>query len=161
MWVIALALAAASQGAVSSRLTPGAVERRIIDHGAKAVIDDLWKAGGWDQVEKGIAAGIPAWIRLAPRLSDGTDAGTSEGLGQSLIVALPKAPAAVLAVLDVNSRFGPRSPKTVCSASFYEGDPTNIPQYRARAIGALSRVGDPALASAKRACLAHLEAGGH
>ena len=137
---------------------PDMIRHDIAEHGAKAVVDRPYKAGTWSQVEDRISAGSLDWISLAPALSDGTDAATAEGLGESLIHALPKAPAAVLAVVDLSGRPVARGVDVVCSASFYEGDPTNMPDYRVRAIEAVSRVGDPRLATERQACLERLRA---
>ena len=59
--------------------TPASARRDVAEHGAKAVVDAMWTAGSWDRVEDGIASGSRAWIALAPLLSSGTDACTSEG----------------------------------------------------------------------------------
>ena len=48
-----------------------------------------------------MALGRAAYIRLAPELAPGTDAGTSEELGISLAFALPKAPMTVLQAIDL------------------------------------------------------------
>ena len=156
--VCAAAVLGASQGPPAAAPTPASVGRDIAEHGAKAVVDAMWTAGSWDRVENGIASGSPAWIGLVPLLSTGTDAGTSEGLSLSLIRALPKAPEAVLAVIDASGRSYPRSPGQVCSAAFFEGDRTDVPRYRAQAIAAVTQVHTPALTAAKRACLARLRA---
>ena len=154
-----LALSTLASAAVAAPLTPGSVGSDIHARGAKAVVDDLFKSGAWENVViKAIAAGSVPWIRLAPALSEGTDAATSETLGEGLIYALPKAPEAVLSALDMSGRSIPRAPDTVCSASFYEGDPTDPRQYRLAALQAVERVSTPALTSAKRACLDELQA---
>ena len=149
---------AAGQAVAGPTPTPASVRRDIAEHGAKAVVDAMWTGGSWARVEDGIASGSPAWIALAPLLSTGTDAGTSEGLSLSLVRALPKAARAVLAVVDVSRRSLPRSPGVVCTASFYEGDRTDIPHYRAMAIAAVARIHAPALAAARQACLGQLKA---
>ena len=152
------AMMVTGQAVAASAPTPASVRRDVAEHGAKAVVDAMWTAGSWDRVEDGIATGSPAWIALAPVLSPGTDAGTSEGLGLSLVRALSKSPEAVLAVVDVSGRSLPRSPEVVCTASFYEGDRTDIPRYRAEAIAAVTRVHISTLAAARQACLAQLTA---
>lgn len=148
----------AGEVAAAPAPTPASVRHDIAEHGAKAVVDAMRTAGSWEHVEDGIASGSQAWVGLAPLLSAGTDAGTSEGLSLSLIRALPKAPEAVLGVIDVSGRSYPRSPGQVCSATFFEGDPTNIPHYRVEAIAAVTQVRTAALAAVKRRCLAQLRA---
>jgi hypothetical protein len=116
----------------------------------------MYSNGEWKIVSDHIRSGEPRWVGLATALSAGTDAATSEELSNSLVYALPKAPRAVLATLDLSGRSIPRSIRQVCSASFYEGDPTNVRAYRASAIRRLRQVNDAALATAKAACLAQL-----
>ena len=140
-------------------LTPKTVRLLITAQGPKAAVDHL-SEGAWNRVENYISAGLSAWIALVPMLSDGADAGDAEGLSQSLIYALPKVPSAVLAVIDLSGRSVPREVDAVCSASFDEGDATDVPRYRARAIAAVAHVGGPRLAEARKACLAQLRASG-
>jgi hypothetical protein len=155
----ALAIIAVATAAVAGPLSPSELKDDIKKRGAKAVVSDLFRSGAWENVVlKEIESGSAPWIDLAPALSAGTDAATSEGLGESLIYALPKAPEAVLAVIDLSSRPGPRAPDTVCSASFYEGDPTDPRKYRIAALQAVNRVSNPALKAAKSACLDELQA---
>jgi len=143
----------------AATLSPSSLKDEIDKRGAKAVVDDLFRSGAWEAVVIAqIQAGSSPWINLAPLLSEGTDASTSEELGESLIYALPKAPEAVLSVLDLSRASIPRAPDTVCSAAFFEGDPTDPRGYKRAAIEAVSHVNTPALASAKRACLDELEA---
>jgi hypothetical protein len=151
-----LIFASSAQAFDAPRIDPAAVERRIATHGAKTVVDELSYKGRWARIEARIAHASRVWLRLVPALAEGTDAGASEGLGQSLVEALPKAPAAVLAVVDPTGRSRPRSPGVVCGANFYEGDSTDVPHYRARAIAAVSRVRDPRLTAVRDLCLVQL-----
>jgi len=142
---------------LTAAITPSSVQDGIQRHGAKTVVDELVKSGAWEKVVvPEISSGATKWVMLASALSVGTDAGTSEQLGQSLIYALPRSPAAVLSVLDLTGQSPPRSPATVCSASFYEGDPTDPVKYKIMALKAVSHVADPALRAAKTACLSRL-----
>ena len=155
--IVSLAVMALSSAASAAPLDPMSIRHDIQARGSKTVVDETFKSGTWETVLiKRIAAGSAPWIKLAPVLAEGTDAATSEELGDALVHALPKAPGAVLSVLDLSVRFIPRAPETVCSASFYEGDPTNPRLYKAAALRAVGGVTDPALASAKQACLADL-----
>jgi hypothetical protein len=150
---------AVATAAVAGSLNPSALKDDIQRRGAKVVVNDLFRSGAWENVVlKEIERGSAPWIDLAPALSAGTDAATSEGLGESLIYALPKAPEAVLSVIDLSGAPGPRAPDSVCSASFYEGDPTDPRKYRIAALQAVSRVANPALKAAKSACLDELQA---
>jgi hypothetical protein len=142
---------------LAAAITPSSVQDIIRRHGAKTAIDEMGKSGAWEKVVvPEISSGAIKWVKLAPALSDGTDAGTSEQLGQSLIYALPRSPAAVLSILDLTGQSLPRSPAMVCSASFYEGDPTDPVKYKIMARNAVSHVTDPALRAAKQACLSKL-----
>jgi hypothetical protein len=150
---------ALAPAAHAGSLDPSSLKDEIQTRGAKAVVDELFRSGAWENIViKEIGAGSVPWIGLAPALSKGADAATSEELGDGLIHALPKAPEAVLSVIDLSGESIPRAPDTVCSAAFFEGDPTDPQKYRRAAIQAVGHVGNPALASAKRACLNELEA---
>ena len=140
------------------QIKPSALRAEIAHRGAKAVVDRLYASHAYeDVVIKRIRAGMVEWVLLAPALSEGTDAATSEELGDALVHALPKAPQAVLSVIDASGRSIPRSVDTVCSASFYEGDLIDPKRYQLLAIRAVQEVADPALRGARGLCLAQLK----
>lgn len=125
------------------------------------MVDQLYASHAYeDVVMRRIRAGAVDWILLAPVLSEGTDAATSEELGEALVYALPKAPRAVLSVIDPASKIIPRSVDTVCSASFYEGDPIDPARYRIAARQALQKVIEPSFRALKERCLAQLDRSG-
>ncbi|WP_206240134.1 hypothetical protein [Novosphingobium terrae] len=156
--IVGLMLTAASPATL---LTPTAIQSEIRSEGAKAVVNRLYNSGAYDKVVMSkIRSGNVQWILLARPLSAGTDAATSEGLTQALIYALPKSPQAVLSVIDLSGSSYPRSPGEVCSASFFEGAPTNIPAYRAAAVRSVKAVTVPSLQAAKQICLKRLRAKG-
>jgi hypothetical protein len=142
--------------ATAGSATPQEVARHLASEGPRAAVRHMYENGEWRVVSDHIKSGEARWVGLAVELSKGTDAATSEDLSNSLVYALPKAPRAVLATLDLTGKSIPRSSHQVCSASFYEGDPTNVRAYRASAIRAVGRISDPALVQAKTECLAQL-----
>ena len=144
-----------SQSLATDRMSPAAIEADVRRVGAKAVVNRLWESHAWGSVEAHVSSGDRAWIALAPTLSAGTDAATSEGLGLALAEALPKWPKAVLAVLDLTDR-PVLGPSQVCSVPFYDVSAAFLRHYKQRALAAVSAVRDQRLAPAKRACLAKL-----
>lgn len=146
-------LTISTASAATPPLTPASIRMDIRNSGAKAVVARLFSSGHYDFVMSKIEAGSPAWVLLAKPLSSGTDAATSEELQQTLIHALPKSPRAVLAIMDTHGSSAPRSPETVCSASFFEGDRTNVAAYRSAAIKAVEAVDAPALQPVRIRCL--------
>lgn len=118
-------------------LTPAQISSDIESHGAKAVVQRLYSGGLFGQVLDGIAEGQAAWIRLAPDLANGTDAGTSAGLIVALAQALPKNPKAILKVLDGGPVI---SAHTVCGVPFIEPTSKEIANYLKQAIPAVYRV---------------------
>ena len=157
--LLSVGIAAATTAHASAlQIKPSALRAEIAHHGAKAVVDRLYTSHAYeDVVMRRIRAGRVEWILLASALSEGTDAATSEKLGDVLTHALPKAPQAVLSVIDPSGQSIPRSVDTVCSASFYEGDPIDPKRYQLLAIRAVQEVADPALRGVKGLCLAQLK----
>ncbi|THD62944.1 hypothetical protein [Phenylobacterium sp.] len=134
------------------------VRASIEREGAAATVNRLNRAGQWDVILDGMANGEPAWIAIAPLLAEGTDAGPSEGLGIALAQALPRAPAAVLHVLDPKD--GPvLGASRVCSIPFVEPKPGVVEAYKPKAIAAVQAVRSPRLRWAREACLAALKKG--
>jgi hypothetical protein len=115
---LSAALAATTAPISLTPLTPSIVQAEIRGHGAKPVVDQLFKTEAWGQVTRNIGAGKTDWIALAPDLAAGTDAATAETLGISLAEALPKSPGAVLAVVQLNGDAAPLLVSNVCSAPF-------------------------------------------
>jgi hypothetical protein len=153
--VLAAALAGAAAHAAPRfppRPTPAEVEASLARNGARATVSALFDQRRWDYVSDRIGAGDGAWVALAPRLAAGADAGTAEDLPIALAFALPRNPAAVLAALGS----GAFDIGEVCGAPFIEGTVSDLPAYVRRARAAVRRVDAPALAAARRACLAAL-----
>ena len=89
---VAFASLPAASADAAQLLTPNMIRHDIAQYGAKAVVNKLYEADAWDQVKDRISAGSAGWIRPALALSDGTDAATSEELGESLIPRCRKRP---------------------------------------------------------------------
>ena len=143
--------------------TPAALTADIAAHGAKAVVARLNRPpvppnthNAWDLVIGQIHLGQAAYIRLAPRLAGGTDAGTSEDLAISLAFALTRDPADVLAVVDFANR-PPLAVTRVCGAPFVEDTIRDLPAYLRNAHDRVAQVSRPQLLGAKAACLQQLD----
>jgi hypothetical protein len=88
-WVI-VAILSASQFAASVKA-----------EGARAAVAALVSGGDWPRVMAAIRNGAGDWIALAPELARGADAAHGAQLTAALAQALPRAPADVLAVVDL------------------------------------------------------------
>ncbi len=134
---------------------PGAAALKadILHHGAKAVVDRLVASNEWDEVSDRIASGRTEWVTLAPKLADGTDAGSSEELGIDLALALPKNPTVVLRSINDKPwrEGGIIGVERVCGAPFIED--TEPRGYVADAVVAVGRVSGVTVAGKKAACL--------
>ena len=158
----ALAGATASACAAVTVPTASALNAEIDAKGPKEVVARL-SAGhpgpdeqnDWSRVTNQMALGRAAYIKLAPKLAPGTDAGTAEELEISLASALLKAPMTVLGVIDLKDE-PLLGVSRVCGAPFIEGTITDLPGYRRRAKAAVSKVRAPELRVAKNACLTAL-----
>jgi hypothetical protein len=155
--LLSAALAAAGATLPLTPLTPSTLQAEIREHGAKPVVDQLFKTEAWWQVTRDIGAGKTDWISLAPDLAEGTDAATAETLGISLAEALPKSPGAVLAVVQLNGDAAPLLVSTVCSAPFLEDTAHHQHVYKSAALHAVLDVADPQLSNVKAACLDQLK----
>lgn len=162
-WVAVLALLASRDLILAQAPGASAVAAEIRAHGARAVVSRLIAApakpgeSAWDRLTQEIWLGRAEYIALAPKLAEGTDAGTSEDLGISLAHALPLAPASVLRAMDlkVDAVLGL---KRVCGVPFIEDTVEDLPGYVRAAKQALGKVSDAALLQAKAACLVELRA---
>jgi len=78
-----------------------ALIREVKRVGAKRMVDSMFRDHSFgDMIDSGITTGDSAWLVLARRLKAVSDGGISEELEMSLGAALPKAPEAVLRILD-------------------------------------------------------------
>jgi hypothetical protein len=153
--LLAACLAAASAQAQLRADLPQ-VRASLERDGPAATVKRLTDAKQWNAVLDGIGRGEAGWIAIAPLLAKGTDAGTAEGLGIALAEALPRAPGAVLHVLDRGD--GPvLGASRVCSAPFLEPKPGVVEAYRPKAIAAVTSIRAPSLRAARDACLSALK----
>lgn len=151
--VVALLALAASPAYADPVLAPG-VAADIEAQGARATVLALDKSGQMHAVLDGIASGDAAWIRLAPALATGTDAGDSTGLSVALAHALPRNPRAVLKVLDDGPVTGAL---VVCGVPFIEPTQQEVRAYLKRTIPAVKRVKETRTLPQRAACLEALE----
>jgi hypothetical protein len=142
-----LPLAVAAQ---AEPISAAQIGRNIHAQGARPVVQSLDRTHRFDSVLDRIASGSGAWVRLAPQLAKGTDAGDSFGLTVALAEALPKNPAAVLAVLDDGPVTGAN---VVCAVPFVEPAPGVVQTYLDKAIPAVKGVRPSAQTASVGACL--------
>ena len=130
--------------------TPTQLSHDIHVHGAISVVRTLDHGERFDAVLGEIASGKTAWIRLAPALVNGTDAGNSMGLRIALARALPVNPTAVLEVLDDAPVM---AASDVCGVPFIEPTHREVTTYLNRAIPAVTRVPESDRWPRRTACL--------
>ena len=152
MLALLLTTSLAAATPVTGDMTPQQLGAEIRNEGAKAVVDRLSRSGQWWTLTRHIADGSPEWIALAPALSTGTDAGTSESLKISLAYALPKATSSTLDALDAGSKYSPRSIQEVCSSPFLEDSREHERSYKLVTLAALKRIDAPRLHKIAAAC---------
>jgi hypothetical protein len=153
----AFALIALAGACHAQPLSPAQLTRDIQSRGARAVVEELDRAGRMDAVLSGIASGKAAWIRVAPAMAKGTDAGDSTGLSVALAQALPRNPRAVLQVLDNGPITGAG---VVCGVPFIEPTPREVAAYLNKTIPAVKRVPGSVQFPQRGACLAALTRAG-
>jgi hypothetical protein len=132
-----LALLLLASSAFAKELMPSQIYRDINLHGARATVQSLDRSGKINTVLTRIASGNSAWVRLAPGLAQGTDAGNSTGLTVALAKALPRNPAAVLAILDKAPLI---SAGAVCGVPFIEPSAQEVREYLDKTIPAVTRI---------------------
>ena len=154
---LAVVMAAWCNTAQARTTTVSQIDHLIETMGAHDAVVYLDKVDELDYMLDQIGRGKSEWIALATRIAPGTDASASEGLGISLARALPRNPSAVLRVVDLADEDGVLGVSRVCGVPFIEVTRAYNAAYERRAIPAVSRVLDPALAAARAKCLARLK----
>ncbi len=100
---------------VASILSASQFAASVQAQSPRAAVQQLVAGGDWPRVMAGIRGGAADWIALAPELAAGADPAHGAELTAALAAALPRAPAEVLAVIDLR-----RSPvlgvQAVCAA---------------------------------------------
>jgi hypothetical protein len=84
-------------------LTPSQIRDEIKRVGAKRVVDTMFSIepdSQWTRMLDRISTGSNEWLDVAKQLKAESDAGASLDLNLAVAAALPKAPSAVLSVLD-------------------------------------------------------------
>lgn len=144
-------------GTAGAPVTPAEVEQMLRGQTPQQVVNALYGTGEnsrWDTVASGIARGDPAWLALAVRLSQGTDAGTSDDFAIASGDALTTNPTGALRMLSqIEMRTG------ACTENGFE-----VPAEQARAFfqtarASVERVTEPDLQALKTACLNELRQG--
>ena len=149
----ACALIALTAGAQARELTSAQIAQDIRSHGARSVVQTLDHAGRFDTVLSRIASGKADWIRLAPDLAKGTDAGNSTSLSIALAKALPRNPRTVVKALRHDSVIGADS---VCGLPFIEPTQSEVTTYLDKAIPAVTGVPKSDQFPQRTACLVAL-----
>ncbi len=139
-------------------VTPAEVEEMLRSQTPQQVVSALWGTDDsnnrWDTVATGIARGDPAWLALAPRIAQGTDAGTSTEFGIAAGDALTTNPAGALRLLSqIEMGVG------ACTENGIEVPAAQARVFFETAIAMVGAVNDPDLQQIKASCLAALRKG--
>jgi hypothetical protein len=144
-----------SRGGAS--VTPAQVEAMLARQSAPQVVAALYGTGEnsrWDTVASGIANGDPAWLELAVRLSEGTDAGTSDDFAIAAGDALTTNTTGALSLLSkIPMGAG------ACTDNGFEVPRAQSLAFYEAALATVETVDDPALQDIKAQCLAELRKG--
>lgn len=144
-------------GRSGAPVTPAEVEQMLRSQAPREVVSALYGNGEnsrWDTVASGIAKGDPAWLALAVRLSEGTDAGTSDDFAIAAGDALTTNPTGTLRMLSqIPMGAG------ACTENGFE-----VPAEQARiffqtARASVEQVTDPELRALKGTCSDQLRQG--
>ncbi|MGH6611838.1 MAG: hypothetical protein ACRECQ_16465 [Burkholderiaceae bacterium] len=142
--VVMMLLAPASPCASQDNLAePSAQDllARIDREGSRAVVRDLWaREPSFEHVTRQIETGAPDWLRIATALRPFTDGAAALSLDYALARALPRAPGAILALVDRGFVLD-----SICTSPFIEAEQGVAEAYAREAIAALMRVDDPSL----------------
>ncbi len=121
-------------------ITSAQLTQQIKEHGAKAVIADLYKGdeSQWLYVTDKIGQGAQDWLQVAALLASASDADSAESLATAAATAIPHNPSGVLAILQTGVL--PLSPENVCSLPFYSITEPDLNKYIVDSIQALYKV---------------------
>jgi hypothetical protein len=141
-------------GRGGAAVTPAEVAAMMRSQTPQQAVNALYGTGEnsrWDTVASGIAKGDPAWLEVAVRLSEGTDAGTADEFGMAAQDALTTNPAGALRLLS-------RIPMGTggCSENGFEVGSEQARAYYNTAIASVGTVTEPALQQIKNGCLSEL-----
>lgn len=138
-------------------VTPAEVEQMLSSQAPREVVTALYGNGEnsrWDSVASGIAKGDPAWLALAVRLSQGTDAGTSDDFAIAAGDALTTNPTGALRLLSqIPMGAG------ACTENGFEVPAEQALIFFQTARASLAQVTDPDLRALKDTCSDQLRQG--
>ncbi len=138
-------------------VTPAEVEQMLRSQSPREVVTALYGNGEnsrWDTVASGIAKGDPAWLALGVRLSQGTDAGTSDDFAIASGDALTTNPTGALRMLSqIQMSAG------ACTENGFEVPAEQARVFFQTARASLERVTDPELRALKGTCSDQLRQG--
>ena len=144
-------------GSGGAAVTPAEVEAMLRDQTPQQVVNALYGSGEnsrWGTVASGIAKGDPAWLAVAVRISEGTDASTADDFGIAAGDALTTNPTGALRLLSqIPMGAG------ACDENGFEVPPAQARAFYETAAASVERVNDPALQQIKTQCLAALRGG--
>ncbi len=128
----------------------------------KVLWEKLWDSPkAFASLLERVESGDKAWLNIAVKLREVSDAGASEMLEASLSVALAKQPANVLAILSNGTKPGTFNVEDICSDGMLAIDKSDqeIAEWRKSAILAVSKVKLSALKHIRKECLKNLSQG--
>jgi hypothetical protein len=151
---LAATVCANALASTPSPLTPQSVTDDTKRIGATAVVHQLYSSKRWETVLKKMESGDDAWLALVKDLAEGTDAGTSEDLQETLARALPNNPATVLKLTGTRSFL---SLEYVCAAPFIEPEHVFLMRYLTETRRSLANLKDQAVENKRLKCLSQID----
>jgi hypothetical protein len=151
---LAVALnASAAPVAVPSAPSAEALLAQIRNNGGDKVLGALWEnRKSFSTVLGGIESADAEWLKVATALRPFADAGAAESIDYSVALALPKAPARILALVGHGFDVG-----FICTSPFIEPEPGIAEAYEKKTLSALASVHEPALAGLAVECASRVE----
>jgi hypothetical protein len=151
----------AQASSLEFELKPEKIINEIESRGAKEIVKELCDNGdNWITVLKEISSGHPSWIKVAVKLLEGTDAGTTSMLEIAMFLALEVSPDLVLKASTLDESYGMKFPiNQLCSSNFLIDYPLNHEslQMIIKRRKSLEKVSDPELTNKKNKCINRLD----
>ena len=148
LFILATSATTTATTTADELITSAEIQSRIDAQGGQKVLWDLWDhETEFGKVISGIESADPAWLAIAIRLRQFSDAGASEELDSAVALALPKAPDRVLALVGHGFDI-----EFICTSPFTEPEPGVAEAYERKALAALASVQTPALKTIAAEC---------
>lgn len=155
---VLVTIAQLSLASSSVQVRPQDIHLAIKQHGAKAVVMELWDdRNKWTELLKSVTTGKKEWLLVAMELSKGTDAGATSMLQIAVTRALGNNPLDTLRIMsDDTVNYSPVFSATfVCSSNFlidYEANQSSL-DFIDTTVEKLKAIKDPALVKTRDECI--------